>query len=65
MLDIYYPPRDVTIDNIEREIQRFWPQSEAEVNLYEKVDETGPHVPPNLGLLIHGLGRGHGEELDK
>lgn len=48
---------NVAIDDVESEIQSFRTQAKTEVDLDQKVDETRSHMPPNLGLLIHGLRR--------
>ena len=52
--------RDIAIDDVEGQVERFWSKAEGEVDLDEEVNETRSHMPSNLGLLIHGLSRTHG-----
>ena len=59
MFNVNDTARNITIDYVEGEVECFWSEAESEVNFYEEIDETGSHVPSNLGLLIHGLSRTH------
>ena len=51
--------RDVTVDNVESEVESFRSKTILKVNFDEKVDEVGSHVPSQLGLLIDKLSVGH------
>lgn len=53
VLDIDNAARDVSIDDVESEVKRFWAQTEGKMDLDEKVDETRAHVPPDFRLLVH------------
>ena len=59
MFDVYDAARDIAIDDVKGQIECFRSEAESEVDLDEEIDETGSHVPSNLGLLIHGLGGTH------
>ena len=51
--------RDVSVDDIESEVESFGAKSILKVNLDEKVDEVRPHVPPEFRLLIDEVGVRH------
>ena len=53
----------ITVDNVKGEVKSFGTEVEGEVDLDEEVNETGTHVPPDLGLLVHGGGGGHCTKL--
>ena len=63
MFDVHDATGDVAVNYIQSEVQRFRTETKGEVDLDEKVDEAGTHVPPNLGLLVHGGSGGHGALL--
>jgi len=46
---------DLTINNVESEVQCFWMEAECEMDLNKKVDRTWMHVSLYLWLLIHIL----------
>jgi hypothetical protein len=60
VFDIHDAPRTVPVDDVECQVQGFGTKLEEEMRFDEKVDETGSHVPLDLGLLVHAVGRGHG-----
>ena len=64
MLNVHDTARDVAINNVEGEVESFGTETKGEMDLDEKVDEAGTHVPPNFRLLVHGTGRGHGALLN-
>src|SRR5712691_671857 len=53
VLDVHNPARDITVDNVQGEIECLGAQAEREVELYEKLDEAGAHVPLDFWLLVH------------
>ena len=53
----------IMVDNVKGEVKRFGTEMEGEVDLDEKVNQTRMHVPPDLGLLVHGGGGGHCTKL--
>lgn len=53
VLDVDDPTRNVSVNDVERQIKRLGSKPEGEVDLNKKVDKTGAHVPANFGLLIH------------
>lgn len=65
VLDVHDAARDVAVDDVEGEVERLGAEAEREVDLDEEVDEAGAHVPPDLGLLVHRGGRGHGDPLQR
>jgi hypothetical protein len=52
------PFRDVSVDNVEREVEDFGTESELLVDLDEEVDEVWSHVPLEFGLHVDEVGRG-------
>jgi hypothetical protein len=59
MFDVNDASRNVTVDDVGREVECFRSETESEVDLYEEINETRSHVPSNFWLLIHGLSRTH------
>jgi hypothetical protein len=53
VLDVHNPPRDITVEDVQGKIECFGAQAEGEVELYEKFDEAGAHVPLDFWLLVH------------
>ena len=53
----------IMVDNVKGEVKHFGMEMEGEVDLDEKVNQTRMHVPPDLGLLVHGGGGGHCTKL--
>ena len=51
--------RDIAVDDVESEVEGLWSETEGEVDFDEEIDETRSHVPPNFGLLVHGLSGTH------
>jgi hypothetical protein len=58
MLLVDDPLGDVSVDDIEREVEDFRSESELLVDFNEKVDEVWAHVPLKFGLHVDKLGRG-------
>jgi hypothetical protein len=58
MLLVDDPLGDISIDNVEREVENFGTESELLVDLDEKVDQVRTHVPLKFGLHVDKLGRG-------
>jgi hypothetical protein len=55
---------DVAIDNVQSEVESFGTETEGEVDFDEKVHKARTHVPPDFGLLVHRVRRGHCGSLD-
>jgi hypothetical protein len=53
VFDVHNPAGDVSVDDVECQVESFRTKAESEVDLYKEIDETGPHVPTNLWLLVH------------
>jgi uncharacterized protein YicC (UPF0701 family) len=51
--------RDVTVDDVEREVEGFRTKTILKMNFDEEVDEVRSHVPSQFRLLIDELGVGH------
>ena len=64
MFNVDDATRNIAIDDVESQIECFWSETESEVDLDEEIDEARSHVPSDLRLLIHGLGRTHGISLE-
>jgi len=58
MLLVNDPLGDVTIDNVEGEVEDFRSESELLVDFNEEIDEIWAHVPLKFGLHVDKLGRG-------
>lgn len=63
VFDVNNTAGNVSVDNIEGEVECFWAKTEGEMNFDQKVNKTGSHVPPNFRLLVHRLGGRHGIPL--
>lgn len=50
--------RNVAVDDVEGEVERFRSKAMLLVDLDEEVDEVGAHVPLELGLLVDKVDRG-------
>ena len=59
VFDVDDAARNITVNDVEGEVECFWSEAESEVDFHEEINETRSHMPSNLGLLVHGLGRTH------
>jgi hypothetical protein len=53
VLDVHNSAGNVAIDNVQGEVQCLWAEAECEMELDEKFDEAGAHVPLDFRLLVH------------
>lgn len=50
---------NVSVYNVQREVERLRSEAELEMDLDEKIDQARAHVPLQFRLHIHGGRRGH------
>lgn len=53
MLDVHNPAGDISVDDVQSEVESFWTEAEGEMDLDEEINEARTHVPSNFRLLIH------------
>lgn len=63
VLNVDDPLRDVAVDDVQREVERFRAKPEDEVKLHEEVHQAGTHMPSDLWLLVHRHHMAHGAAL--
>jgi hypothetical protein len=63
VLLVYDPLGDVSVNEVDGEVEDLGSESALLMDLDKELDEEGTHVPLELGLHLHQLDRGLGRSL--